>query len=169
MSETIKVLGIESAPYVDKLHVLDCIANARGRMTRKEVESAERKLAKMIRTGSARKVTVITTHHFADGMYGREIFIPAGTFATGGIHKTEHLNVLSSGELYVLTEDGIKHMKAPATFVSRAGMKRIGYAITDVVWTTFHPNPANETDFFTMEAALYEGMDKQRTLTPVIP
>jgi hypothetical protein len=38
----------------------------------------------------------------------------------------------------VLTEDGIKRVKAGATIVSPAGIKRAGYAHEDTIWTTIH-------------------------------
>jgi hypothetical protein len=34
------------------------------------------------------------THHFSDGLYARECFLPANTVVTGKIHKHEHLCVL---------------------------------------------------------------------------
>ncbi len=77
-------------------------------------------------------------HYFSDGVYAREIIIPAGTTLTGKIHKTEHLNIISKGEITVWTDEGMKRIKAPFTMVSKPGMKRVGYAHTDTVWTTIH-------------------------------
>jgi hypothetical protein len=151
----ITVLGREIG-WADKIHVLGTPAKSRVRVTRKDVERAEAEIKRMQRAGEVSPVTIITTHHYANGVYGREVFLPAGTLATGGVHKDDHLNVLSQGEIRVLTAEGMKQLKAPATFASKAGMKRIGVALTDVVWTTFHPNPENETDFFKLEAAAIE-------------
>lgn len=92
------------------------------------------------------------THHFADGLYARELFIPAGTLLTGKIHRTTHLNIISKGEISVLTEDGMKRIKAPCTIVSKPGMKRVGYAHEDTVWTTIHGT--NETDLEVLEKTL---------------
>ena len=77
-------------------------------------------------------------HHFSRGVYARELFIPKGTLLTGKIHKYEQLNILSQGEISVLTEDGMKRVKAPFHVVSPAGTKRIAYAHEDCVWTTIH-------------------------------
>lgn len=85
-------------------------------------------------------------HSFADKMYVREIFIPAGSMLTGKIHKHSHPNFLMSGEVEVFTEfEGKQHLKAPLSMISKAGTKRAIKAITDVVWITVHSNP-NETE-----------------------
>jgi hypothetical protein len=89
-------------------------------------------------------------HHFSKGVYARELFIPKGTVLTGKIHKHAQLNILSQGEISVLTEDGIKRVKAPFHVVSPAGTKRIAYAHEDCVWTTVHGT--EETDLEKIEA-----------------
>lgn len=77
-------------------------------------------------------------HYFSHGVYARELFIPKGTVLTGKIHKFPQLNIMSQGELSVLTEQGIVRVKAPFTVVSPAGTKRVAYAHEDTVWTTIH-------------------------------
>lgn len=77
-------------------------------------------------------------HSFADGIYVREIFIPAGTLIVGKIHKHSHPNFLMQGKVSVLTEEGVKHLEAPLSMVSPAGTKRVVYAHTDTVWITVH-------------------------------
>ena len=91
-------------------------------------------------------------HYFANGLYAREITIPKGTLLTGKIHKTEHLNIVSKGDISVLTEDGPKRVRAPFTMVSRPGTKRVGYAHEETVWTTIHAT--QETDLDKIEADL---------------
>ena len=78
------------------------------------------------------------THHFAQGVYGRELFIPKGTVLTGKIHKFSQLNILSKGDISVLTETGVKRVQAPFSIVSPPGTKRIAYAHEDTVWITVH-------------------------------
>lgn len=85
-------------------------------------------------------------HYFTDGMYAREMFIPANTVLTGAVHKTQHLCVISQGTISVLTNDGVKTLSAPCTFVSEPGIKRVGFAHTDVVWTTFHATRETDLD-----------------------
>lgn len=107
------------------------------------------------------QVAIEPVHHFSDGIYAREITIPEGTVLTGKIHATEHLNILSKGEIIVVTEDGRKRISAPHTMVCRAGTKRVGFALTDCVWTTVHPNPTNTRDLAKLEAALIIAPDRQ--------
>lgn len=85
-------------------------------------------------------------HHFAPKIYMRELFIPKGATLTGKIHKTEHLNILSQGHLSVMTEDGIKTLKASSVVKSQPGTKRVGHAHEDSIWITVHHNPDDETD-----------------------
>lgn len=99
-----------------------------------------------------RQVEIPVRHHFCNGIYAREITAPAGIVMTGMVHKTEHLNIMSKGEVSVLTEDGIKRFKAPCTFVSKPGTKRIGYVHEEMVWTTVHAT--TETDLKKLEAEL---------------
>lgn len=87
-----------------------------------------------------------TRHYFANGLYAREIVVPAGTWVVGAIHTDDHINVLSKGDVSVATELGARRFQAPATFEAKAGRKVIGFAHSDAVWTTFHANPGNERD-----------------------
>ena len=90
------------------------------------------------------QVELKVMHHFSPGVYARELHIPAGVMLTGKIHKYAQLNILSAGEISVLTENGVKRVSAPFTIVSPAGTKRIAIAHTDCVWTTIHGT--EETD-----------------------
>lgn len=88
-------------------------------------------------------------HHFSNGIYAREIFIPKGTLLTGKIHKHEHLNVISKGKIKVLTEQGAQIVEAPCTIISAPMTKRVGLALEDTVWITIHAT--NETDLVKLE------------------
>lgn len=90
------------------------------------------------------------THHFADGIYGRELFIPAGTVLTGKIHRHSTLNLLIQGDITVTTPEGMKRIQAPAVFVSAPGAKKAGYAHTDTIWVNVHPTKI--TDLAAIEA-----------------
>ena len=99
-----------------------------------------------------------TTHRFAGGIYARELTIPAGAMLTGKIHKTEHLNIISKGDITVFSADeGTRRIKAPFAFVSKPGARRIGYAHEETVWTCIHAT--TETDLDKLEALLIESHD----------
>jgi hypothetical protein len=83
-------------------------------------------------------------HYFSKGLYAREIFIPAGTVIVGEIHRHENLNILSKGEISILSIEGCVRVKAPYIVVSPPGVKRLAYVHEDCVWTSIHAT--NETD-----------------------
>jgi hypothetical protein len=82
------------------------------------------------------RIDIPVRHYFSPGVYAREIKIPAGTLLTGRIHLYEQLNILSGGEISVLTDQGMQRVSAPFTVVSPPGTKRIAYAHTECTWTT---------------------------------
>lgn len=86
------------------------------------------------------------THRWVPGIYMREIRIPKGTLLTGAIHKTEHLCILSEGDVSVYTEGGVKRLKASAVIHSLPGIKRALYAHEDSIWINVHHNPDNLRD-----------------------
>jgi hypothetical protein len=83
-------------------------------------------------------IQIKTTHRFTDGLYLREIFIPAGTIVVGRIHKHACMSVMSQGEKITMTENGVRRLKAPFSCVSKPGIKRVGLAVTDCTWVTIH-------------------------------
>lgn len=85
-------------------------------------------------------------HYFSQGVYGREMFIPAGTLVTGKIHKYTQLNVLLCGDLSVMTEDGVKRVKPPFVVVSPPGTKRVAFAHEDTRWLTIHGTDKTNVD-----------------------
>lgn len=95
------------------------------------------------------------THRFAPGVYLREIFMPAHTVVIGRIHKTEHFNQLVSGACMIVHDDGRREeLRAPMTFVSKAGVQKVLYILEDMVWQTVHPT--DETDLVRLESMLVE-------------
>lgn len=102
---------------------------------------------------------------FCEGMYVREILIPAGTYYTGAIHKHSHPRFLMQGELVVATEEGVKNYKAPMSMITVEGTKRAGFAKTDCIIVTVHLNPTNTTDIAELRKELvvddYKELDEQ--------
>lgn len=75
---------------------------------------------------------------FCNGIYSRQITLKADTAAVGEIHKQDHINILSSGRVIVVTDEGTQEIVAPHRWVGTAGTKRATLVIEDAVWTTFH-------------------------------
>lgn len=127
---------------VQRMEAHNIILGREGSEDWQRINAIERDLAEMP------QVEMPLNHTFADGQYGRSIFIPAGTLATTRIHLYGHIFVLSLGS--VSTWEGAKlgwqFMAAPHIGTTSPGTRRIVYAHTDTIWTTMHLNPRNETD-----------------------
>ena len=92
-------------------------------------------------------------HHFSDGVYIREMSIPAGTFIVGHAHNEGGVNFLLQGA-GVLFVDGLsRKVEAPQMIHAGAGVKMM-YALSDVVWMNVFPNPDNERDIQILENRL---------------
>ena len=88
-------------------------------------------------------------HVFVDGAYVRTIKIPADIIMTSKIHKVTHPYFVMSGEVDVMTENGMQRIKAPYQGVTKAGTKRVLRTYTEVIWTTVHVT--QETDLKKIE------------------
>ncbi len=85
-------------------------------------------------------------HHFAPGIYAREITIPKGTVLTGAVHKQESLVVLSAGRLRLVVDGGTVEISAPHTMTCKPGAKNAALALEDSVWTNFFATDETDTD-----------------------
>jgi hypothetical protein len=126
--------------------------------TGEQVESIERLMRERP------QVPIETTHHFAGGVYAREILVPKGVLATGKVHLTEHLVIIPKGDLSILVEGGVKRIVGPATFVVKPGMKHIGYAHEDTIFICIHACKATEPDEAERELVV-ETLEEYRALT----
>lgn len=100
------------------------------------------------------QVEIKTTHSFCDGVYARQITIPAGVCLIGAKHKTSFFMVISSGVCHIKTDNSEETLTAPHTAISEVGAKRAITALQDTVLTTFHPT--NETDIKKIEFDIIE-------------
>ena len=100
-------------------------------------------------TDNAELIDVPVEHHFAPGVYMRQMNAKAGTLVVSKMHRTEHMNILLTGSLTVATENGIELLTAPLVIKSMPGTKRIGYFHEDSSWITVHPT--GETDLELIE------------------
>jgi quercetin dioxygenase-like cupin family protein len=85
------------------------------------------------------------THRFTDGMYVREIFMPAGAFITSKIHKTQHQFFILKGKATVWIDGVEETIEAPYIGITEPGTRRVLLVLEDCIWATSHPNPNNET------------------------
>jgi quercetin dioxygenase-like cupin family protein len=92
-------------------------------------------------------------HWLSNGVYAREICLPADSVVVGKIHRHEHLNIISKGTVTVFTEFGEETLNAGDSFISMPGTKRVVYTHpeSEAIWTTIHANPDNEKDIEKLE------------------
>lgn len=100
--------------------------------TRADVERLQGEMTKLP------QVELLTRHYFADGMYCRELFRPAGTTIVGKVHKREHFYIVCSGKITIVGEGYRQTVEGPRIFVSEPGTKRAVYAHTDATCITVH-------------------------------
>lgn len=90
------------------------------------------------------------THRFGPGVYIREVFMPKGALIVGHRHTTPHINIMLTGVIGLLNDDGTETvLHAPQTFVAQPGRK-VAYIYEDVVWQNVHAT--DETDVEKLEA-----------------
>lgn len=89
-------------------------------------------------------------HHFATGVYGRELFIPAGNVIVSKIHRGKTFNVIAKGCISVICPfNGFNTYVGPYCFVSEPMTKRIVISHEDTLWITSHGT--HETDLERVE------------------
>lgn len=97
-------------------------------------------------------------HHFGPGIYVREVTLPAGTLAIGHAQRFEHLNIMLTGAVAILKEDGTTEvLRAPMIFVGKPGRK-VGFVLETCVWQNVYAT--NERDIDKLEAMF---LDKSET------
>jgi len=134
--EELPKLALADGLSVDPLRAVDNVA----------IESVEAQLLALP------QVELPLNHQFAPGVYLREIFMPAGTFVIGHEHTTEHFNIVTAGRALVMIAGEPFEITAPATFVSKAGVRKVLYILEDMRWMTVHPS--HETDIEKLEGEL---------------
>jgi len=134
------------------VEVLRCAQECAGKLAiRNAINRLEAEMAKLPQVEQPVK------HHFANGLYGREIFNPADSIIVTKEHKAENISFLLSGTMSVITEDGMKILTGPMVFVTKPGTKRVIYSQTDCLFATVHPNPSNSDNLNVLEAGIIAG------------
>lgn len=83
-------------------------------------------------------------HYQIDGVYARSMFIPAGTILTGKIHNFESIAILAKGRIRITNGTESYIISEGHIMVDKPGVKRLGYAETDVVFITVHKETTKE-------------------------
>jgi hypothetical protein len=113
-----------------------------------------RSLESAMRAAPTGHVEIPVQHHFAPGVYCREITIPAGVCIVGKLHRTQHLISLQAGEVTIYTDRGMERIVGPRTWTTYPGTKRAIFAHTDATLMTIHVT--DETDVDVIESQIIE-------------
>lgn len=103
-------------------------------------------------------------HIFEDGLYIREIRIPAGTLYVGRPHLLGSRVVLLEGKVLWIREDTKQVMEAPAETQTIPGFQMVGLSLSDVVARTFHPNGDECKDVDKLEARIFGSIEERMAL-----
>ena len=123
---------------------------------RETIQSTAKSLKEMVDSGEIEGVDCPVTHRFVNGCYLREIFMPKGSRVIGKIHATEHFNIVLAGECTVITAEGIEEIKAPHTFISKAGVQKVVIVHEDCQWQTIHLTDKKDLDEIEKEVIVEE-------------
>lgn len=113
----------------------------RRRDVRWQIEELEAAIRREIGTGNMPEVSgedEKLKHMFIEGVYVRELLIPAGTVVIGKLHRFPRICIISAGVCSFVTEFGSMCVEAPYSAVMPPGTKTAVYAHTDTVWTAIH-------------------------------
>jgi hypothetical protein len=125
--------------YIEKLNDKD-VSN--GKTMDEKIDELEK-----VMVDNFEPINCPLNHRFTNGLYVREIFMPAGTLITSKIHKTQHQYFVLQGAVSVWIDEGEEHyIKAPYIGITEAGTRRVLYIWEDCIWATAHPNPDNENE-----------------------
>lgn len=116
-------------------------------------EIAKKSLAVVANMANAEKellqhpqVDCPVVHHFGPNLCIRELFMPAGTLAIGHRQKFEHMNIMLSGKVMIIDEQGNTNvLTAPMIFVGKPGRK-IGYVLEDMVWQNIYATDLKDVE-----------------------
>jgi quercetin dioxygenase-like cupin family protein len=98
------------------------------------------KIQEIKRLSADLPMVVMPTQHFlVDGMYARQIMIPAGTAFVGRRHKKFHYFLVLRGGAWVTGEDDKPHNLQPGMLLMCApGSQRVGVTYADTIFVTVH-------------------------------
>jgi quercetin dioxygenase-like cupin family protein len=105
-------------------------------------------------------------HYQIDGVYARSMFIPAGTILTGKIHNFESIAILAKGRIRITNGTESYIISEGHIMVDKPGVKRLGYAETDVIFITVHRTDNIEIEAIEKElvSATFEEYQQQLLL-----
>lgn len=88
------------------------------------------------------RIHVDPVHRFAEGLYCRELTMPAGTRWISKVHKHENFAFIMEGACTVISDEGSQLFVAPCLIKTMAGTQRaLQIHDQDCTWITVHAMP----------------------------
>ena len=91
----------------------------------------------------------VLKHFFLDGLYLRQITIPAGVVLTGKIHRHKTMNMITRGKVAIYSEFDEQIITAPFMYISEAGTKKACFTLAET--TIINGHMTHETDLRKLE------------------
>ena len=120
---------------------------------------------------SIEQVECKTDHMFSDGVYVRTMFVPAGTFVIGKVHKFKTVNIMTKGTalIYAGPNKPAVKIEAPLTFVSNPMERKMAFFLEDSEWVNVHPTEQTdlekiESEFIIPDEEYLNILDKRGSL-----
>ena len=86
------------------------------------------------------------TQRFTSCIYLRYIFMLKGTRIKGKLHSIQPFKFILVCTCTFITAEGVEEMKAPHTFISKAGVKKVVVAHVDCQWQTLHVTDSTDLE-----------------------
>lgn len=77
-------------------------------------------------------------HHFSDGVYAKEMRIPAHHYVVKHVHDYNHISILAEGSVVVEVGNTVSMYSAPCCVQIPKGTKHTIRALSDAVWYCIH-------------------------------
>lgn len=121
--------------------------NAVSGAAQQQINDLKDAMLSAITAGALPKIEAPLEHYFAAGLYGRRIYVPAGSAVVTKIHMVQHIAIAIKGTCTVFAQDGSKTIvSAPDVFITEPGTQRAIYCHDDVEWITVHATNLQDTN-----------------------
>lgn len=80
--------------------------------------------------------------YYSGGMYCRQITIPAGALITGRVYKFDHVEIMLSGDITIISDDGSETFYTGNNVIeAKAGKRQAGFSHSETTWLTINSVP----------------------------
>lgn len=93
-----------------------------------------------------RPAKIEETEGIYGGVYLRTVYVPKNTIIIGATHRCEHFAIMSGGRMLIADAKGVAEYVGFNILKSVAGVKRVGFAIEDTIFSTIHPTSETDCD-----------------------